>query len=56
MIAAMMGAAIGLGDIWRFPFFGVLAIIAVCYFMGNRGFDEMNKNARVKLSHTWLKP
>ena len=38
------------------PVFGVLAIIAVGYFMKNRGFDEMNKNARVKLSHTWLKP
>ena len=38
------------------PVFGIIAIIAVGYFMGNRGFDEMNKNARVKLSHTWLKP
>ena len=38
------------------PVFGILAIIAVGYFMKNYGFDEMNKNARVKLSHTWLKP
>ncbi len=38
------------------PVFGILAIIAVGYFMKDRGFDEMNKNARVKLSHTWLKP
>ncbi|NQU95205.1 MAG: sodium-dependent transporter [Candidatus Omnitrophica bacterium] len=37
------------------PIFGILAIIAVGYFMGDRGFDEMNKNARVKLSHTWIK-
>jgi len=37
------------------PVFGMLAIIAVGYFMGNRGFDEMNKNARIKLSHTPLK-
>ena len=37
------------------PIFGILAIIAVGYFMGNRGLDEMNKNARVKLSHTWVK-
>lgn len=34
------------------PVFGIFAIIAVGYFMGNRGFDEMNKNARIKLSHT----
>lgn len=38
------------------PIFGILAITAVGYFMKDRGFDEMNKNARVKLSHTWLKP
>ena len=38
------------------PLFGIIAIIAVGYFMKNRGFDEMNKNARIKLSHTWLKP
>ncbi|MFC1576610.1 sodium-dependent transporter [Candidatus Omnitrophota bacterium] len=38
------------------PIFGIMAIIAVGYFMGDRGFDEMNKNARVKLSHTWIKP
>lgn len=37
------------------PVFGIIAIIAVGYFMGNRGFDEMNKNARVKLSKTWIK-
>jgi len=37
------------------PIFGILAVIAVGYFMGDRGFDEMNKNARVKLSHTWLR-
>ena len=38
------------------PVFGIIAIVAVGYFMGNKGFDEMNKNARVKISHTWLKP
>lgn len=38
------------------PVFGIIAIIAVGYFMKNYGFNEMNKNARVKLSHTWLKP
>ncbi|MFH1593106.1 MAG: sodium-dependent transporter [Candidatus Omnitrophota bacterium] len=37
------------------PVFGILAIIAVGYFMGNRGFDEMNKNARIKISKTWVK-
>ena len=25
------------------PVFGILAILAVGYFMGNKGFDEMNK-------------
>jgi len=38
------------------PIFEIFTIIAVGYFMKNRGFDEMNKNARVKLSHTWLRP
>ena len=38
------------------PVFGILSILAVGYFMKDRGFDEMNKNARVRLSHTWLKP
>ena len=38
------------------PVFGILAIIAVGYFMKDKGFDEMNKNARVKLSKTWIKP
>ena len=37
------------------PIFGILAIIAVGYFMKDRGFDEMNKNARVKVSKTWMK-
>jgi len=37
------------------PIFGILAIIAVGYFMKDKGFDEMNKNARVKLSKTWVK-
>jgi NSS family neurotransmitter:Na+ symporter len=37
------------------PVFGILAIIAVGYFMKDRGFDEMNKNARIKLSKTPLK-
>jgi len=38
------------------PVFGIFAIIAVGYFMKDKGFDEMNKNARVKLSKTWMKP
>lgn len=37
------------------PVFGILAIIAVGYFMGDRGFDEMNKNARIKISKTPMK-
>jgi len=37
------------------PIFGMLSIIAVGYFMGNRGLDEMNKNARIKISHTPMK-
>jgi NSS family neurotransmitter:Na+ symporter len=37
------------------PVFGILSIIAVGYFMENKGFDEMNKNARVKISKTWIK-
>ena len=37
------------------PIFGILAIIAVGYFMKDKGFDEMNKNARVKFSKTWMK-
>jgi len=37
------------------PVFGIFAIIAVGYFMKDRGFDEMNKNARIKLSKTPLK-
>ena len=37
------------------PVFGIFAIIAVGYFMGDKGLDEMNKNARVKLSHTPIK-
>jgi len=37
------------------PIFGIISIIAVGYFMGDKGFDEMNKNARVKISKTPLK-
>ncbi|MBN1354448.1 MAG: sodium-dependent transporter [Candidatus Omnitrophica bacterium] len=37
------------------PIFGIISIIAVGYFMQDRGFDEMNKNARVRLSKTPLK-
>jgi len=37
------------------PVFGIIAIVAVGYFMKDKGFDEMNKNARVKLSKTWIK-
>ena len=37
------------------PVFGMIAIIAVGYFMKDRGLDEMNKNARIKISKTPLR-
>ncbi len=37
------------------PLFGLLSIIAVAYFMKEKGFDEINKNAITKLGR-WVKP
>lgn len=37
------------------PIFGLLSIIAVGHFMKEKGFQELNKNARTKLGN-WVKP
>ncbi|MEA3560298.1 MAG: sodium-dependent transporter, partial [Candidatus Omnitrophota bacterium] len=37
------------------PFFGLLCVIAVGWVMKEKGFQEINKNARLKLG-TWVRP
>jgi len=37
------------------PIFGIFSIIAVGYFMGDRGFDEINKNAKIKIKKSYVK-
>jgi len=37
------------------PIFGMLAVIAVGHFMKDKGFSEINKNAKTKLG-SWVKP
>jgi len=37
------------------PIFGLLSIIAVGHFMKDKGFNEINKNAKTKLGN-WVKP